>query len=99
MLTRLRISGFKNLVDVDIRFGPFTCIAFKRVSFGCLPGTWRQNKAQESEQINTIAMGKLLSYLNPVPKNPETTEGRSKQRVIDREDLTPLIPGLSEQLA
>src|SRR5258708_973268 len=27
MLTRLKISGFKNLVDVDIRFGPFTCIA------------------------------------------------------------------------
>ncbi|MCB9294650.1 MAG: AAA family ATPase [Lewinellaceae bacterium] len=27
MLTRLKISGFKNLNDVDIRFGPFTCIA------------------------------------------------------------------------
>ena len=27
MLTRLRIEGFKNLVDVDVRFGPFTCIA------------------------------------------------------------------------
>ena len=27
MLTRLKIKGFKNLVDVDIRFGPFTCIA------------------------------------------------------------------------
>ena len=27
MLTRLTVSGFKNLVDVDIRFGPFTCIA------------------------------------------------------------------------
>ena len=27
MLTRLKINGFKNLVDVDIRFGPFTCIA------------------------------------------------------------------------
>jgi AAA15 family ATPase/GTPase len=27
MLTRLKISGFKNLVDVDIYFGPFTCIA------------------------------------------------------------------------
>ncbi|MBU4414297.1 MAG: AAA family ATPase, partial [Proteobacteria bacterium] len=26
MLTRLKISGFKNLVDVDIRFGPFNCI-------------------------------------------------------------------------
>jgi len=27
MLTRLRVTGFKNLVDVDVRFGPFTCIA------------------------------------------------------------------------
>src|SRR5947209_16891156 len=27
MLTRLRVSGFKNLVDVDIRLGPFTCVA------------------------------------------------------------------------
>ncbi len=27
MLTRLQIKGFKNLIDVDIRFGPFTCIA------------------------------------------------------------------------
>jgi len=27
MLTRLKVNGFKNLVGVDIRFGPFTCIA------------------------------------------------------------------------
>jgi predicted ATPase len=27
VLTRLQVSGFKNLVDVDVRFGPFTCIA------------------------------------------------------------------------
>lgn len=27
MLTRLKVKGFKNLVDVDVRFGPFTCIA------------------------------------------------------------------------
>jgi len=27
MLTRLRIRGFKNLLDVDLRFGPLTCIA------------------------------------------------------------------------
>ena len=26
MLTRLQVSGFKNLVDVDVRFGPFTCV-------------------------------------------------------------------------
>ena len=27
MLTRLNVSGFKNLMGVDIQFGPFTCIA------------------------------------------------------------------------
>jgi len=27
MLTRLQVNGFKNLLDVDVRFGPFTCIA------------------------------------------------------------------------
>lgn len=27
MLTRLRVAGFKNLVDVDVYFGPFTCVA------------------------------------------------------------------------
>jgi predicted ATPase len=27
MLTRLKIDGFKNLVNIDVRFGPFTCIA------------------------------------------------------------------------
>ena len=27
MLTRLKVDGFKNLRDVDIRFGPLTCVA------------------------------------------------------------------------
>lgn len=27
MLTRLKVSGFKNLVDADVRFGAFTCVA------------------------------------------------------------------------
>src|SRR5437868_842788 len=27
MLTRLRVRGFKNLLDLDVRFGPFTCLA------------------------------------------------------------------------
>lgn len=27
MLTRLRVKGFKNLVDAEVTFGPFTCIA------------------------------------------------------------------------
>lgn len=29
MLTRLRVQGFKNLFDVEVGFGPFTCIAGK----------------------------------------------------------------------
>jgi predicted ATPase len=27
MLTRLEVSGFKNLIDLEVDFGPFTCIA------------------------------------------------------------------------
>lgn len=27
MLTRLKVQGFKNLIDFDMRFGPITCIA------------------------------------------------------------------------
>ena len=27
MLTRLKVDGFKNLVETEVRFGPFTCIA------------------------------------------------------------------------
>ncbi len=27
MITRFKINGFKNLTDVDVRFGPFNCIA------------------------------------------------------------------------
>ena len=27
MITRMKIAGFKNLVDLDVRFGPFTCVA------------------------------------------------------------------------
>ncbi|MBN2798477.1 MAG: AAA family ATPase [Deltaproteobacteria bacterium] len=27
MLTRLKVTGFKNLENVDVRFGPFTCVA------------------------------------------------------------------------
>ena len=27
MLTRLQVDGFKNLAAVDVRFGPFTCVA------------------------------------------------------------------------
>ncbi|MEL6470150.1 MAG: AAA family ATPase [Cyanobacteria bacterium J06623_4] len=85
----LVIAELRDTVQGDKRF--------KRVSFGYLSNTWRQNKAQPLEQINTIAMGKLLSYLNPVSKGTKTKEESEQKRVIDRNDLTLLIPGLAEQ--
>ncbi len=73
---------------------------FKRVNFSYLPNTWRHQKAQFPEQVDTVAIGKLLSYLNPVPTNVQVEKRDTKsKRVIDREDLTPLIPGLAEQFS
>lgn len=80
---------------------------FKRVCFGCLPNTWRQSKDPEPGKVNVISKGKLLAYLNPVPaeelepdnnghhaddQQPKRTQSKQR-RVIDREDLQPLIPG------
>lgn len=72
---------------------------FKRVSFGCLPNTWRHKKALEPNQVNIVPIGKLLAYLNPVSQIMEANKSREiAKRVIDREDLTPFIPGFAEQL-
>jgi predicted ATPase len=73
---------------------------FKSVHFGCLPGTWRQTKAPESETVKVVSKGTLLAYLNPVAQVQENASGRPQfKRVIDREDLTPVIPGLFEDTA
>ncbi|HYA40848.1 MAG TPA: AAA family ATPase [Syntrophobacteraceae bacterium] len=75
---------------------------FKRVSFSCLPGTWRTNVPGEE---NTISRGKLLSYLNPVALEDRDIElipyagphRRAKRlppkrrRVVDREDFKQLL--------
>jgi predicted ATPase len=75
---------------------------FKRVSFGCLPDTWRtkpQGEAKSEPSVPTVTKGNLLAYLNPTMAVSETVEsGRSIRRVVDREDLTPLIPGLFTSL-
>lgn len=72
---------------------------FKRVNFAFLPDTWREKKTSESEYLNTLSRGILLAYLNPVSTSPpQESIKKPKRRVIDREDLTPLIPGLSEQI-
>lgn len=81
---------------------------FKRVCFGYLPDTWRQTKDPESKPESVTSRGKLMAYLNPVPKQDLESERQEldsnsdlkiskakKRRVVDREDLQLLIPGLS----
>ncbi len=84
-------------------------VRFKRVSFGCLPGTWR-SKAPEG--VNIVQKNKLLAYLNPEGQSDSEldTNGKmdslqskatqpQKRRVIDRPDLQMLIPGFPTELA
>jgi predicted ATPase len=71
---------------------------FKRVSFGGLPDTWR-TKLQEDNNgeppVPMITKGKLLAYLNPIISGSENIDpGNKIRRVVDRDDLTPFIPGL-----
>lgn len=85
---------------------------FKRVCFSCLPDTWRQLKASELEKVNVVSRGELLAYLNPVlieesepdsngqgvSNQPSKRIQPKKRRVVDREDLQPLIPGFPTEL-
>lgn len=67
---------------------------FKKVTFSCLPNTWRT----KGGETNIVARGKLLAYLNPIlpPEEANPPEERERiQRVIDRPDLQYLLPGIS----
>ena len=62
---------------------------FRKLSFSCLPGTWRA----KSGEMDLISKGELLSYLSPVVSEPEelTLSGEKveipKKRVIDRQEF------------
>ncbi|MHC5827476.1 MAG: AAA family ATPase, partial [Nostoc sp.] len=92
----LLVAELKETVDSGKRF--------KRVSFACLPDTWRQ---KDPESMNVVPKNKLLAYLNPVVLGESEPESNGKvgnlqqskptqpkkRRVVDRTDLQPLIPG------
>jgi hypothetical protein len=59
---------------------------FKKACFRYLANTWRDLDT-ENKKYNTISKGEMLSYLNPVPRQPK------ENRVIDRSDLQSLMPG------
>ena len=82
---------------------------FRRVCFSCLPDTWRELKAPESETVPIVPRGKLLSYLNPIPpqeneKSPNgfsipldlhKTNFKKVRRIVDRQDMQQLLLPLS----
>jgi predicted ATPase len=77
---------------------------FKRVSFGCLPDTWRSKSAPDSDGMESIPKGVLLSYLNPQgaraaketdgfqTHSDRRSDGFESRRVMDRKDLQILLP-------
>ena len=70
MIIRLQVKGFKNLYDVDVSFGPFTCIA----------GT---NGVGKSNLFDAI---KFLSYLSdktPVEAAFSIRENQNEKRSAD----------------
>jgi len=71
MLTRLKVSGFKNLVDVDVRFGPFTCIAG-------VNGSGKSNLFDAIHFLSALADKPLLDAARSVRDEKErTTDVRS----------------------
>jgi len=59
MLTRLKVIGFKNLVNVDIRFGPFTCIAGAN-------GVGKSNLFDAIEFLSLLAESTLMEAASAV---------------------------------
>jgi hypothetical protein len=57
---------------------------YQGLAFKCLRGTWRD----KGGIMKAVALGRLLSYLNPsgLP-NPDRLASIGMRRVIDREDL------------
>lgn len=54
MLTCLKVSGFKNLVDVDVCFGPFTCVAGAN-------GVGKSNLFDAIKFLNALTNGTLVN--------------------------------------
>jgi predicted ATPase len=74
MLTKLEIRGFKNLLDVQVEFGPFTCIA----------GANGMGKSNVFDAIE------FLSYLasEPLAEASQRVRGASGMRGGDPRDLS-----------
>ncbi|MDM8549545.1 AAA family ATPase [Desulfobacterales bacterium HSG2] len=71
MLTRLKVSGFKNLVDTDIRFAAFTCVAGAN-------GVGKSNLFDAVKFLSTLANDTLINAaLSVRDEGGKTTDIRS----------------------
>ena len=70
MLTRLKVSGFKNLLDVDVRFGPFTCILGPN-------GVGKSNLFDAIHFLSLLANGSLMEAATVVRES-----GRKSREVM-----------------
>ncbi|MBA3747728.1 MAG: AAA family ATPase, partial [Solirubrobacterales bacterium] len=73
MLTRLEVKGFKNLRDISIEFGPFTCIA-------------GPNGAGKSNVFDAIQFLAELAD-RPLMEAAESVRGTRSERSADPRDL------------
>ncbi len=72
--------------------------AFEKVSFSCLPNTWRS----ELNDAEVVPKGRLLAYLSPVPRSPENgwfhaPSEAGARRVIDNPELQLELFGASHK--
>ena len=66
MLTRLKVSGFKNLINVDVPLGPFTCVAGAN-------GTGKSNLFDAIQFLSALANDTLIDAARSV----RSEEGRT----------------------
>jgi predicted ATPase len=85
MLTRLKVRGFKNLFDLDTRFGPFTCVAG-------LNGAGKSNIFDAILLLSSLADHTLLEAVTGVRGETRSAEAA---RVFSRSSSRPPLDELS----
>ena len=82
MLTRLKVSGFKNLVDVDVPLGPFTCVAGAN-------GTGKSNLFDAIQFLSALADHTLIDAARSVrSEEGRTSDVRDLFHRIGNTDIT-----------
>lgn len=82
MLTRLKVSGFKNLVGLDVRFGAFTCIAGGN-------GIGKSNLFDAIRFLSALADRPLMeAAAHTCPRRWRGWRGLIRIRSVDRSPIT-----------